>query len=190
MALPSNNGIFIHEGLNCSPVVVPTAQSIPLSPSDSTSVKTELDKKSDLSNIADSYDPTDTYSKDDCVIYEGILYQCINSSGTTGTWVPADWTAVKAVDVGSGGGSSTASQVSYDNTQVTISGQRLSGTNVQDAIDEVVERTWEGTLAQYNAITVKDPNTVYYVTDGVLPYVNCFSIVNGAVNITFDDGTI
>lgn len=191
MALPSDNGIFIHKGINCTPNYVPTAQSIPMSPTDSTSVKNKIDTKSDLSNIANIYDPTDTYAEDDCVIYEGVLYQCVNSSGTTGTWVPADWTPVKAVDVGSGGGggSSSASHVSYNNTIVTPSSQRLSGTNVQDAIDEVVERTWEGTLAQYEAITTKDPNTVYYVTDGILPSVKCFSIINGAINITFDDGT-
>ena len=66
---------------------------------------------------------------------------------------------------GAGGGGGSADSTTYDNTQVTPSGQRLSGNNVQDAIDEVVERTWEGTLAQYNAITTKDPNTIYYVTD-------------------------
>ena len=187
MALPSSNGIFIHEGLNCSPNYVPTAQSIPISTSDNTTVKSVTDTT--LSNIAEDYDATSTYAVGDCVLYQRVLYQCTTAIPTAEAWNSDHWTAVKAVDVGSGGGSSTASQVSYDNTQVTPSGQRLSGTNVQDAIDEVVERTWEGTAAQYEAITTKDPNTIYYVTDGILPSVKCFSVVNGAINITFDDGT-
>ena len=91
-------------------------------------------------------------------------------------------------ELAQGGGGGTAATTTYDNTQVSPSSLRLSATDVQNAIDEVVERTWEGTQAQYNAITTKDPNTIYYVTDGVLS-ADCFSIVNGAVNITFDDGT-
>lgn len=60
-----------------------------------------------ISNLADDFNTTagSTYSKDDCVLYNGVLYQCINNSGTTsGTFIDADWTAIKAVDVGSGGG--------------------------------------------------------------------------------------
>ena len=75
------------------------------------------------------------------------------------------------------GGASSADDVSFDDT---TSG--LSATNVQDAIDEVVERVWEGTLAQYNAITVKDPDTVYYVTDAVAP-------VTSALAVTYNNST-
>lgn len=60
-----------------------------------------------ISNLADDFNTTagSTYAKDDCVLYNGVLYQCINNSGTTsGTFIDADWTAIKAVDVGSGGG--------------------------------------------------------------------------------------
>lgn len=60
-----------------------------------------------LENFADEFNTTvgSTYAKDDCVIYDGILYQCTNVNGTTsGTFVTADWTQVKAVDVGAGGG--------------------------------------------------------------------------------------
>lgn len=62
MPLPSSNGIFIHDGLNCSPAYIPTAQSIPMSPSDSTTVKTVVDNKSDLSIIANEYDTSATYT--------------------------------------------------------------------------------------------------------------------------------
>lgn len=60
-----------------------------------------------ISNLADDFNTTagSTYAKDDCVLYNGVLYQCINNSGTTsGTFINADWTEIKAVDVGSGGG--------------------------------------------------------------------------------------
>ena len=42
--------------------------------------------------------------------------------------------------------------------------------------------TWEGTLAQYNAIPVKDPDTVYYVTDATPP-------VTGALAVTYNNST-
>lgn len=63
-----------------------------------------------ISNLADDFNTTagSTYAKDDCVLYNGILYQCIKNSGTTsGTFIAADWTAIKAVDAGSGGGGSS-----------------------------------------------------------------------------------
>lgn len=60
-----------------------------------------------ISNLADDFNTTagSTYAKDDCVLYNGVLYQCINNNGTTsGTFINADWSEIKAVDVGSGGG--------------------------------------------------------------------------------------
>ena len=42
MALPSTNGIFIHEGYNCTPTIIPTAQSIPMSTTDNTTVNTAI----------------------------------------------------------------------------------------------------------------------------------------------------
>lgn len=99
MAIPDTNGIFIHNGINCSPAVVPTAQSIPMSPSDSTTVKTELDNKSDLSIIADEYNTSSTYTFGDFVIYDKVLYKCIMYS-TTGAWDSTRWVAVNSKDSG------------------------------------------------------------------------------------------
>ena len=99
MSLPNTNGIFIHNGINCSPAVVPTAQSIPMSPSDSTTVKTAMDNKSDLSIIADEYDTSATYTLGDFVIYDKVLYKCIMHS-TTGAWDSTCWVAVNSKDSG------------------------------------------------------------------------------------------
>ena len=53
------------------------------------------------------------------------------------------------------------------------------------------ENVWEGTMAEYNAIPVKDPNTAYYITDedpypntnaGVISYDNTNSGLS-AVNV-------
>lgn len=99
MSLPSSNGIFIHNGINCSPAVVPTAQSIPMSPSDPTTVKTVVDNKSDLSIIADEYDTSATYTLGDFVIYDKVLYKCITYS-TTGAWDSTRWVAVNSKDSG------------------------------------------------------------------------------------------
>ena len=122
MALPSNNGIFIHDGLNCSPVVVPTAQSIPMSPSDSTSTKNAIDTA--LSNIANEYDPTSTYSIGDCVLYQKVLYQCNTDISVAEAWDSTHWDEVKAVDVGSDVESLN------DLSDVNISGSAVQGRNI------------------------------------------------------------
>jgi len=57
-----------------------------------------------LSNFADAYDVTSTYDVGDCVIYNGVLYQCNTAITVAEEWDATHWTAVKAVDVGSGGG--------------------------------------------------------------------------------------
>ena len=99
MAIPNTNGIFIHNGLNCSSAYIPTAQSIPMSPSDSTTVKTVVDNKSDLSIIADEYDTSAIYTLGDFVIYDKVLYKCIMHS-TTGVWDSTRWVAVNSKDSG------------------------------------------------------------------------------------------
>lgn len=75
-----------------------------------------------ISNIAEDFNTTagSTYAKDDCVLYNGVLYQCSNSSGTTsGTFIDADWTAVKAVDVGSGGGGGASAYSDLTDVQLS-----------------------------------------------------------------------
>lgn len=54
MALPNNGGIFIHEGYNCTPVLVPTAQSIPMSTSDSTTVYSAISSLSPALELIDT----------------------------------------------------------------------------------------------------------------------------------------
>ena len=50
MSLPDTNGVLIHKGYNCSPNVVPTAQSIQMSPSDNTTVNSAVSNKMDKAN--------------------------------------------------------------------------------------------------------------------------------------------
>ena len=95
-----------------------------------------------LENFADEFNTTagSTYNKDDCVIYDGVLYQCTNPSGTTsGTFVTADWTQVRAVDVGTGGGGGGSAD------HITL------------------------TQAQYDALVqagTVDPDAYYFISDG------------------------
>ena len=50
-------------------------------------------------NIARDYDPNENWHKGDYCIHENITYICSISSGTTtGTFVPGDWTPIKALD--------------------------------------------------------------------------------------------
>ena len=116
-----------------------------------------------LENFADEFNTTagSTYAKDECVIYEGVLYQCSNASGTTsGTFVTADWTQIKAVDVGSGGGSS---------------GDHITLT--QDEYDALVQA---GTV---------DPDAYYFISDAVFPsYAHEYS-TNEQIVGTWIDGS-
>ena len=170
MALPSNNGIFIHEGLNCSPNYVPTAQSIPISTSDNTTVKSVTDTT--LSNIAEDYDATSTYAVGDCVLYQRVLYQCTTAIPTAEAWNSAHWTAVKAVDVGSGGGGASSL---HDLTDVDDTGKTTGDTIVYNS----TASKWQAkpititcTQAEYDtwasAVPSQiDPAVVYLITDGV-----------------------
>ena len=75
-----------------------------------------------ISNIAEDFNTTagSTYAKGDCVLYNGVLYQCSNNSGTTsGTFIDADWTAIKAVDVGSGGGGGASAYSDLTDVQLS-----------------------------------------------------------------------
>lgn len=42
MPITNNNGVYIYNGYNCTPNLLPTAQSIPMSPSDHTSVSDKV----------------------------------------------------------------------------------------------------------------------------------------------------
>ena len=69
-----------------------------------------------LSNFADAYDDTSTYDVGDCVIYNGVLYQCNTAITVAEEWDATHWTAVKAVDVGAGGLPSEIIADEYDST--------------------------------------------------------------------------
>lgn len=87
--------------------------------------------------IANVYDSTATYAVGDYAIYQNTLYKCTTAINVGETFDPAKWTSVKVMsEVGQGGGSTSADNVSYDNTS-----SGLSATNVQDAIDELASGT-------------------------------------------------
>lgn len=116
-----------------------------------------------LGNFADEFNTTDgsTYAKDDCVLYNGVLYQCSNASGTTsGTFITADWTQIKSVDVGSGGGGSSGDHITL-------------------------------TQAEYDALVqagTVDPNAYYFISDATLPsYAHNYSTTEQVVG-TWVDG--
>lgn len=116
-----------------------------------------------LSNFADEFNTTagSTYAKDDCVLYNGVLYQCSNASGTTsGTFIPADWTQVRAVDVGSGGGT----------PWVDVTGTLLAGNTSITLSDASI--TTDSTIDYYTNVFGVNPTNV--------------SVVNGSVTLTFD----
>lgn len=94
-----------------------------------------------LGNFANKYDATLTYAVDDCVLYAGILYKCIVAISTPEAWDSTHWEQIKAIDVGSGGGGSSADHI----------------TLTQAEYDALVEA---GTV---------DPDAFYFISDAVLP---------------------
>lgn len=129
--------------------------------------------------IANVYDSSATYAVGAYAIYQNTLYKCTTAINVGETFDPAKWTSVKVMsEVGQGGGGSTsADNVSYDNTS-----SGLSATNVQDAIDELATGTpvqtveaQRGTLtAGQTSITltftgtISDTTFVDWYTDGVV----------------------
>lgn len=81
-----------------------------------------------VSNIADDYDSTATYSVNDYAIYEGVLYKCTSAITTAETFTPAHWQSVLVMDevaAGGGGGSSTLSGLTDVSISSPTDGQAL-----------------------------------------------------------------
>ena len=113
-------------------------------------------------NIADEYDDTFTYNVDEYVIYEGVLYKCTTAVTVAEPFDNTKWTAVLVTDEMRGGGGSGHTIVNESGT-ILPGESKLQFTDGLQAVDDNV-----------NGKTVVS-----------LAY---FSIVNGAINVTFDDG--
>ena len=99
-----------------------------------TSNKTVIDAINEtISNLANDYDEESTYDVGDCVLHSGSLYQCNTAIDVAETWTPAHWTAVKAVDVGAGGGGSSWTDVTgtltAGQTSITLSNVAITTTS-------------------------------------------------------------
>lgn len=112
-----------------------------------------------ISNLADDYSTSNTYSVDDCVLYAGKLYKCLTDISVAEAWTPAHWEPIKAVDVGAGGGGSW-----IDVTGTLIAGQ--TSIILQDA-----------------SITTNSTIDIY-TEDGT--EWNSVTVATGSVTITFD----
>lgn len=55
-------------------------------------------------NIASDYSASSTYDEGDCVMYDGVLYQCNTDITIAEAWTPAHWTQVKVTEISGGGG--------------------------------------------------------------------------------------
>lgn len=86
--------------------------------------------------IANVYDSTATYAVGDYAIYQNTLYKCTTAINVGESFEPTKWVSVKVMSEVGGGGSSSADDVSYDNTS-----SGLNATNVQAAIDELATGT-------------------------------------------------
>lgn len=102
---------------------------------DVAAINNNMDKIDDIMHasqvsLAPAYDQNETYNTGDVVMYEFLMYECLEDD-VTGVWDATKWQRTTA---GEHGGGSAASEVSYDNTN-----SGLEADNVQDALDEIVE---------------------------------------------------
>ena len=145
--------------------------------------------------VAEEYDSSATYALGDYCIHDNKLYRCTTAISTAESWTSGHWSQVLVGDeLGTKGSIWQGTQAQYDaitnpdpNTTYYITdsvspslqvsnltdvsltnitnGQTLvyqSGTWVND---EAGGKVWQGTQAQYDAITTPDPDMVYYITD-------------------------
>ena len=104
MSLPNTNGAFIHNGISCSPMLVPTAQSVPYNNSNSglsaTNVQGAIDEvvseKADKISLPADYDPTSTYNQGDFVIHNDNIYICTFPITTAEAWNSEHWGLVNS----------------------------------------------------------------------------------------------
>lgn len=123
-----------------------------------------------LSNFANVYNPASTYALNACVIYQGVLYKCTTAIATPEAWDSTHWTAIKAVDVGSGGGGGGASALN-DLTDVTIISAELTDGQVikyDDSSHQFINALLTlGNLDGVNISTLTLSNGQFIVYDSV-----------------------
>ena len=108
-------------------------------------------------NIADEYDPTQTYAVGDYVIHDSLLYKCTTAVAVAEAWDSTKWTSCVVTDEmgsGGGGGSSTFAGLNdvdftnlsdedfaqYDSTAQKWKNVAISGVSVQPVIYSETER--------------------------------------------------
>lgn len=96
MALPNTNGVFIHQGYNCSPNLVPTGQSIQVSATDITPVSNAVNALDQ--NFATPYQSYSTYEVGQWCIYNHNLYQCTTAITSAEEWNSDHWEARAATN--------------------------------------------------------------------------------------------
>lgn len=155
---------------------------------DVAAINNNMDKIDDIMHasqvsLAPAYDQNETYNTGDVVMYEFLMYECLEDE-VTGVWDATKWQRTTA---GEHGGGSSASEVSYDNTD-----SGMTATNVQDAIDELkgeiedipsVEANPQGEATE-ELTKIGIGNTIYAIVGGTTIY----GKASGAV-ANFDDGS-
>lgn len=155
---------------------------------DVAAINNNMDKIDDIMHasqvsLAPAYDQNETYNTGDVVMYEFLMYECLEDE-VTGVWDATKWQRTTAREHGGG---SSASEVSYDNTD-----SGMTATNVQDAIDELkgeiedipsVEANPQGAATE-ELTKIEIGSTIYEIVGGETIY----GKASGAV-ANFDDGS-
>jgi len=137
-------------------------------------------------NIAEEYDPSETYAVGDFCLHEGVLYKCTTAIPIAEAWTAAHWTSTLIVDnfgTGGGGGASVTlgttvpSDASGSNGDLYVQYDSTSYEVIEYYVK--INDSWRKTpysrvvaltQAQYDLIT-PDNQTLYIITDKQGSYV-------------------
>ena len=123
---------------------------------------------SSTTNFAPDYDDTATYNTNDKVIYQGLLYVCLEDS-VTGAWDSTKWQQISVADF-------TADLLPIESG---------SSTNTKDYIDSKVA-TESGTATAQSGVTIGSKNLVY--KQGIFCYI-CL-VLSVTSNISADSNLV
>lgn len=163
-------------------------------------VQDDIAYKTDITVVADIYDPTASYSANDYCMYDdgngAKLYIC--TGATTGSWDSTKWVATQITDIsGGGGGSSTLAGLSDVTITSATQGQVLtydgsgwvngaggSGSSTLAGLSDVtITSVVQGDILKYNSTSGKWENTV-------LETVATGTLVAGSTSLTIQDAAI
>lgn len=139
--------------------------------------------------IAPQYDSTQTYSIDDMVMYNGLLYKCTTAVSVAEDFDSAKWTATDIISNMSSGGKTL---IWSGSLQITSTYTNLTGSvEIKAGVKYAIKYGTASTLQRNMEVVASDPytdGTIYitaFMTDPNTTMLMSMSSLNGTTKIRF-----